>query len=85
MIFNVRGLDDELKAVRLNAGSMLDISRFGYIPRYPEKRNHDDENRRGEPGFQPLRLPDKKHYPEQSADGRKRNNEQDRRFQVIVV
>ena len=36
MIFNVRGLDDELNALRLNAGLMLDMSRLGYIPPTPK-------------------------------------------------
>jgi hypothetical protein len=37
MIFNVSGLDDELKAVRLNLGFMLDGNILGKRPIIPKK------------------------------------------------
>ena len=52
MILSVRGLDDELKAVKLSAGSMLEGYRFGKSPITPNNTAANMVNEEENQAFQ---------------------------------
>ena len=84
MIFNVRGLDDELNALRLNAGLMLDMSRLGYIPPTPKSVTMIMKTAEENQALSHCSRRAKSSIPI-GAQGRKRNDEQAWNFHVIVI